>query len=360
MLGRAAFFGTALAALTVALLSACDRPSTTPTPPATPTPPVTGAPVMTRIELVAPRTLAPGATAQLRVVATLSDNSTRDVTASAVLRSDRPDILAISPDGGVTALKLGHTFVHAQSDWLTSGREVIVLPDGTFRLAGQVFEDDAPSEGVVGAIVEADGVPRFMTALGGHYVFYGVGSHTRIRVSKLGYVTKELILDLSDHHTQNFTLALAQPRHMVAGTYRMTVEASPACRGQIPDTVTTRHYAAEITQDGPLIRAVLTGARFQKESGNAAIWGRVDPTGFFLDLKYAPPYSWYDEFWELVEVIDDATYFVVLGRAALVPASTGYTGSLNGSFEIHQGPPRGDTPPQSRCSSSSHRLTLTR
>ena len=64
----------ALALLTLALATSCDRTPTRPStrvPPEGPQPPVEV--ITTRIELIVPRTLAPGGTAQLSLIAHRSD-----------------------------------------------------------------------------------------------------------------------------------------------------------------------------------------------------------------------------------------------------------------------------------------------
>src|SRR5688572_7359842 len=94
-----AFRSVALSLLMLALTAACRSPTT----------PSEQEPVISRLEMIAPRTLAPGATAQIRVIAHWSDGRTEDVTARAIFRSFRPDVLAISPDGTITALKLGES-----------------------------------------------------------------------------------------------------------------------------------------------------------------------------------------------------------------------------------------------------------
>jgi hypothetical protein len=352
-MSAAALITTAFAALSVATLTSCSRP---PTAPGAAVPPVT-----TRVELIAPRTLAPGATVQLRVIAHRSDGSTQDITATANFYSQPSGVLAISSDGTATALKLGDAFVTGQSATSASTREVIVVPDGTFRVVGRVVEEDTLALPVGDVRVEAEGgVPLASTDLGGLYRLYGVPGQARIRVSKSGYITKELTLAISDHHTENVALAVAGPRVDAGGTYQLTIEASPDCHGQIPEALLRRRYSAGITQSGSTIRGTLSSANFAigRFGGRSNFFsGRVEQTGGVLEFNY---YGAYDEDPSLVEIIDDTTRLVIEGQARISAAGPSFHGTLGGSFIVFAGDAQGGTPSVAACRSPSHRVALTR
>lgn len=343
----------ALSLLTLTLAASCDR--SRPTTPSAP-------PDITAVELIAPRTLAPGATTPLRLIARRSDGTSEDITATAKFHSTTPDVFAVSPDGIATASKVGDTFVTGHNDRFSSTHEVVVVPAGTFRVVGRVVEKETPGLAVGGARVEADGgVPSASTDLVGQYRLYGVPGGARLRVSKIGYRTSEVTLAISDHHTQNVPLALAGLRVDIAGTYQLTIDASPDCRSRLPDALLTRRYAAAITQDGAAIRVVLSGARFAvgRFEGRSAvvISGRVEPTGVVLDLN--PPLAYYTDP-TLVEIVDTTTYLVIDGEARLSPAGPSLTGTLGGNFLVYpSNPVDGSVPLQASCRALSHRVTLT-
>ena len=195
----------------------------------------------------------------------------------------------------------------------------------------------------------------------GHYRLYGVPGGARLRVSKSGYLTKELTLAITDHYTQNVTLALEGPRVDLAGTYQLTIDASPECSGRLPDVLLRRRYAAAITQDGAAIRVVLSGTRFASRASesrtDAVIVGRVEPTGVVLEVD---PLSYYTDP-TLVEILDATTYVVIDGEARLSPVGPGLTGTLRGSYFVYASNPIGrGVPLQASCGVLSHRLTLTR
>jgi hypothetical protein len=349
LIGTAALIATTLAALSVATLTSCNR---TPTRPSQP-------PFIARVELIAPTSLAPGATAQLRLIAHRSDGTFEDVTATARFHSGSSEVLAVSPDGIATGLKLGESGVTGQTERFSSTHEVVVVPDGTFRVVGQVIEEDTSGLPVAGVRVEADGAPPDSTDLSGRYRLYGAPGRARMRVSKNGYITKELTLDISDHHTENVALALAGPRLDLAGSYQLTFEASPECRGRIPETLLTRRYAAAITQSGAAIRVVLTGANFA--GGSYVVPDvRAEQPGGVLEF---PNYGHCESFVGakyLVEKVDDTTHLWITGVARLSPAGQGFAGTLVGMFAIYPSHPCCCPAAQAWCESSFHRVTLTR
>lgn len=345
---------TVFAALTTAALASCNR-VTAPSPPT--------APVITRVELIAPGSLSPGATIQLRLIARRSDGSSEDVTQTARFASARRDVVEVSPAGLATALKIGEASVSGYRDdeRLGSGREVVVVPGGTYRVVGQVFEENAPRVPVGGARVEADGgFASDSTDLEGRYRLYGVPGFARLRVSKNGYTTKELTLAISDHHTENVPIELAGPRNDVAGPYELTLEAAPSCRIGLPEAAFVRRYDAAVTQSDAGVRMVLNARTF--DGGRYVIPTiELGPSGGALEI---PNYGHCDVSTGLylVEQIDDTTHLWVSGTATLSRSSEGFTGTLDGSFAILPGRPcsRVSEEPRSWCPSPSHRVTLTR
>jgi hypothetical protein len=222
---------------------------------------------------------------------------------------------------------------------------------------GQVVEEDTPDLPVGGVRVEAEGdAPPVSTDLAGRYRLYGVPGRARLRISKSGYVSKELTLSLSDHHTQNVALALSGPRLDVAGAYQLTIEASPDCRGQIPETLLTRRYAAAITQSGTAIQVVVRGANF----GYIVPDARVEQTGVVLGFpNYGHCDSWAAEEY-FVEKVDETTYLFIDGLARLSRAGPSFTGTLSGSLGSYTSHPCCCPAAQAWCRSSSHRVSLTR
>ena len=340
----------AFALLSLALAASCDRTPTTPNPQAPPEP--APEPFIRRIELIAPPTLAPGATTQLRVIGHRSDGSTQDITGTATLGVSAPDVLVVSQDGLLRALKLGESSVTAASVPFSSGREVVVVPDGTFRVTGRISESGTPTALLQNARVEVSGGPSTFTDGVGIYRLYGVGGNSRLRVSKPDYVSQEIVLVITDHHVENIALTLASPRLQVAGTYQMRIEVAPECRGQIPAPFHTRQYTADVMQQGARIEGTVSGANFSSNT----FAGRVDAREVFLDILYD---AYYYGGGDLIEVVDEQTYLVFWGQASLVQSGRSLTGGLWGSIMVFDRSPAARTPPKASCYAG-HHLTLTR
>jgi len=350
---------TAIVAAVVAALAACDRsPATTPTAPTAPNDPAS----ITRVVVVSPPTLAPGATTQLGLNAVYSDGTTRDVTGAATFTGGPRDVIAISPTGAVTALKLGDAAVTGNQG--SAARELVVVPDGTFRVVGRVIEEGTSGLPIGGARVEAEGGPVDITDLDGRYRLYGVPGGARLRISKPGYTPREVALAILGHHIENLALAVDGPRLDFAGQYQLTIDAAAECRSQLPENSRTRRYPAAVTQVGRDLRVVFTGARFAPHSGGEGedFWvnGQVTDPGNVVELRLTETGSC-ESSEMLVEKVEQG-YLEIGGVIELRPGGAGLVGTLRGLFQLIanrqcQGL---EIAALGSCRSSSHRVTLTR
>src|SRR5207237_5030387 len=102
----------------------------------------------------------------------------------------------------------------------------------------------------------------------GSYRMYGVVGDLQIRASTDGYVPKTMQVSVpalaNPRRDQilNFDLAPVNRILALAGMYRLTLRASSTCGAKIPATVAGREYLATVTQDGPRLHVVLSGAEF--------------------------------------------------------------------------------------------------
>ncbi len=347
-----------LSVLTLAYAGACDRSPTSATPPTPPPPNIR------RLELIAPRSLAPGATFQLRLVAHWSNGVAEDVTRTAEFFSDRPDVLRVTSDGMVDALTRGEAFVAWLAESVSGSQEIVVVPDGTYRVVGRVYGESEPSVAVGDARVESDGVPPTFTDLSGQYRLYGVAGHGRLRISKTGYVAREIPLAISDHHTENVSLTMSEPRAIVEGLYQMTIEAAAECQGRIAEALLTRRYAAAITQKESEIRVVLTGARFFPgfvgPSDTTVIPGSIVGDQLQLALAWPTHCEGTEPDSRVVEFIDGATYLEIAGSGRLLGVGDGFAGTLRGLYLVRASPLCGSATTSSCGLNTSYRVTLTR
>ena len=354
-----------VAAFGLAVLIACDRSPTSPRPPlGTATVPYT-----TQVEVVAPATIAPGTTAQLSAIQHLSDGSKRDVTTGAQWTSENADVLSINSTGLASAHTMGESLITVAIVGLGTGvREIIVVPDGTYRLTGMVGESDNPSLGVADARVEATSGGRnadaTITGFDGRYRLYGVSGPTQVRVTKTGYTPLVQTITVVDHQTQDFVLALERPRPSVAGTYTLTITASPSCRNQLPDSARQRTYTAVLTQQGPLVEATLTGATFVVTQGNQAnhFSGRVEPQEMTFSLVGFDSYYYYYHggLGDVVEHIDNTFYLSIAGGAVVGMSGSRFSGRLDGTFQVLTGDLPRNALRTAECRAEDHQFVLAR
>jgi hypothetical protein len=203
---RPAVLYRSLAIVAVGLAVACgDDPSPVKPSPLTPSP-------FAAIQVMGPDSIAPGQSAQFVASIRQADDTTKSATSMPNLRwfSSNPSVAGVSSSGVVTASPsaFGEVVITAALQTGVGGtREVVVQPEGTYRMVGSVREADAPTKPVVGARVEVLPGPNFtLTESTGQYRLYGVPAESTIRIIKAGYETIEEPLELTANITRNFGL----------------------------------------------------------------------------------------------------------------------------------------------------------
>lgn len=118
----------------------CGSEKSTPLP-AAPTPPSTPPPTVTRVAIGGNLTLTRvGETSQLTGTATLSDNTTKDVTSEGRWERGDARVVTISPSGLVTVVGFGATWISFTYQQRSSGTTVTATLPGTFVIGGRVRE----------------------------------------------------------------------------------------------------------------------------------------------------------------------------------------------------------------------------
>jgi hypothetical protein len=318
---------------------------------------------ITSLVISGPGTIAPGATAQYAAVVLYSDGSSRDVTSEAVWRSGSESVLTISPSGLATAHNRGETSITVNaSSRVAVKNEVIVVPAGTFRLAGTVRDLRLP---VAGARVEVIGIPglqALLTGSTGTYRFYGVSGDTEIRVFRNGYHEHRQRIEVTSHQTLDVDLILVRPRQDLSGTYTLTVTAAPECGAQLPDIARRRTYTAVLRQDGPRLDVTLEGAKFFLQGSRPlnTFRGTVDPNGVAFQLTEIYEDFYYFYYPDVLEELDPTTFLGVAGTVTATTSSSGSSGTLNGPVETLRHAPFGRLERIASCRSSGHQFVLSR
>ena len=229
--------------------------------PTTPSPGGSSATAAVRLDLVAPREIAPGESVQLTANAVRSDGSVENVTRQAqwTVESVPTAVLALMEPGLATGAERGRALVKVRFADLTSEATIFVLPRGTFRLTGKITADGVGLEDVAVAVVA--GVGEGLTArtnVSGDYELYGAAGSVYIRASKEGYFERIQQADVISHRAWSFELSPRTATHY-AGVYILTVTAR-SCTSGFPEAAKRRVYKADVQQEGGDLRVFLSGA----------------------------------------------------------------------------------------------------
>ncbi len=173
-------------------------------------------------------------------------------------------MLTITATGIASAQRIGETVVTIRNGNLRGSLEVLVLPPGTYRVAGMVKEAGVPVAGASVDVVENADI-HTLTDASGSYRLYGVAGDVQMRVTKEGYRARVSRLTVTANESLDFTLERVSPPANLAGIYTLLLAAGPCVYGEtigVPDDERTRRYDAVVTQDGPGLKVQLSGAQF--------------------------------------------------------------------------------------------------
>jgi hypothetical protein len=290
----------------------------------------------------------------------------RDVTSQAAWGSSFDFVL--SAPGLVSANGSGTKTLRASYGSLSSSKEVIVVPDGTYRLTGMVSYPFDPAGPILDARVEVLDGPARGTASGtsdkGQYELYGVTGELSLRVTKAGYDPQIVRVTVTDHQVLNIDLLSTTQIPNVSGSYVLTITAADTCGATLPAAAMSRSYSAAIEQVGRTLSARLSGADFATPNGWLAantIKAIVDPTRVTIDLGSLGCGGYYYGCWpSLLEQFAPTQVFLPSGRATLAISTTALAGELDGTIEIHRGQHSAPFTREVSCRSSRHQVAFTR
>ena len=330
--------------------------------PSTPTPIPTSNVAVSTLSVAGPATVAPGATAQFTASARMSDESTQDYTSKVSWRSANVSMLTITNTGQVTGQATGETQVQAILPVLRATANVMVIPAGTYRLAGTVTESGLPVAKATVAVTSGIGTGlSVLTDFGGAYRIYGVAGQIEITVTKDGYVPVVQPLLVDTMSVADVAVVQTNARTL-AGTYALTISATSGCSAYppavaLPDELKQRHYGATITQNGPAFRVDLTGADFLVKNGlGNGFSGRIEPSqiAFSLGDGYYTPYP------DIIESLGDGRILMVTGDGTLTPTGSDIVGSMSGGVYVGKPPLWSSLFPTSECYSNSIQFAFTK
>jgi hypothetical protein len=195
-----------------------DTPTPTPTGPATVVPPT-----VTRVSITGNVTLTQiGETTQLTAIATLSDNTTKNITSEGQWRAGDARVVSISPGGLVTVIGFGATWITFNSGNRGDSRLVSATPSGTSVVAGRVRE---PGRGPLASVRVEDTLSGRSTTSGpeGEVSLAELSSpQAHLKVEKERYETVEV-----DATGTNVDLPMQEMIRLTAGETTFPAPLAP-------------------------------------------------------------------------------------------------------------------------------------
>jgi carboxypeptidase family protein len=306
----------------------------------------------THLTITGPPSVAPGGTAQFRVLMTsvsgsrdVSQDATWESTNAEVLQSRGAGVFAASATGGETSL----VATYGSADVMF---HVLVLESGTFVLRGTVSDAGVAVAGAHVQITSGIGAGRdAMTDASGRYALYGAAGAVTLSVTERDYQPLAQTVDVSGDTVANFGLIVRGDRPDINGSWRLTFTASPACI-DVPEDGRNRVYAVSISQIGPAAQMTLTLA-----SSAWTLTDTVPITAHVLGqtLTFTFPNDDFDGP-SVYEHLSGGYDMTLEGTASAAYASGRFDGLVNGIVRVFTPTTR----PGTMCSAADHHWRLER
>jgi hypothetical protein len=253
----------------------------------------------------------------------------------------------------VTGVALGRTIIRANFERWSSQMTIVIQPDGTYILKGKVTETGNVVVG--GATVEVTSGPsnKVTTDSIGQYELFGVSGTVIVRFRKDGYFDENRSVTISGDQSLNVEITPRTLPAIVAGTYRMAIQAPASCVMLSAD-LKTRTYTAKIDQDAARLSITLSDASFvaMKNTFSGKVYGNtvtfdMGSGGYYYYFYYgAPP---------LQELLATGQVLGIFGTmTATATATQSISGTLVGGFMLKSGNR------WSTCGASGSQVLLTR
>jgi hypothetical protein len=348
------------------LAAGCDDPTSRP-----PTSP--SAPLVQTVVIVGPDSVAPGQAVQYSARVRFSDGTEKTPTS---IRwqgpTGLPDI-RVDENGLVTGVRLGEGLLTATvpvpGGTRGGSREIVVVPEGTFRLVGMVRDAEFPTTPIPGARVESiPGPAPTTTDPSGQFRLYGVPANAELRITRSGYAPLIRGLQLSAHRSEIFSLVLPGPRPSLAGNYTLSIDVTTPCQSLTTD-LQHRRYDAVITQNGVEVEVTLTEPRFRLngENNGNRFSGQADAGGARFTLNRYGRLNYYYYYYagpstypSIAERLDDGTFLVPFGNATTTVTPTGLTGTIFGGIGRWDTGFPTNVVPRGDCFAFAHQFSLVR
>jgi len=302
----------------------------------------------------------------------MGDATSQDLSTKVLWRASSGSALTLSAAGLATTKANGETIITASSGAASASLSVMVVPPGTYRLAGTVRDTDQPVPGASVTVTSGQGAgASAVTNSLGQYVVYGVAGEVELTVTRFNYiaVTHQVAVDHDDvFDITDFTVA-GVPK--IAGTYALTITAGadctpyPAGMPLPPANELQRTYTATVTQSGTKATVTLSGADFAIQNGlGNQFFGDISNGNVYFSLRNTGGDYYYTINTvgrpDVVERVSSGHLLAIWGYAQAVASSGGMDSQLWGGLVEFDASPNGSpTKPVSSCYSDHIRFQLT-
>lgn len=339
------------AAIGLTFLAACGGRPGTPASPTAPMPPAPSSSLVSGIRIEGPSSIAPGASAQYRAIASFADGRTADVTGSSSWRSEaptnfNPPVLVVTGRGAATGSFPGEADVvvsHPDSGVpdvqapgsVTAKLRVLVLEPGTFRVSGRVTDSRGPLPTARVAVVAGTGAGQVTGLRGdGTYALYGLTGPVTLEVSEESFQTQTRTIAVNDHQSVDFSLELLAGYIGVNGEWRLTLRAALSCGSDFPAEAATRTFEASMSQRGSAFTFSLGSPTVVRDTPELPFGGvGPDRLDFYLaiDAGQTPPV------WVVLDRLNSNRFVGIGGNArGLRSGNDVVVGTLSGEFSIYR------------------------
>jgi len=350
---------TLAALIGLATLAACDNQG--PTPPTPPLSPSSPPRVTTGVRIEGPASIAPGASAQCRLIASFDDGTTGDVASQATWTTSNASVLTVFPGGMVRGTSRGESALSARYSNRTTHVYVLVLEDGTYRVTGRVTESGGGLSGARVEVVAGTGAGlTATTGSGGSYALYGLAGTVQIEVVLDGFEKETRTIVVGGHTTADLVLRPTVTPTDLSGGWRLTLSASSGCDPAVFGDA-TRSYSATIAQTGTALQVELRAP--------ALVTASVRLNGLVIDRRatvFLPSDDFYYatygiRYYALLEMLAPDRFLALEGTARGERTGAAVTGTLDGEFALYRsGDANGARNRQFSCRRNDHGFRLDR
>jgi hypothetical protein len=288
---------------------------------------------VTSLALTAPSTIVNGTQAILSLFATSADGTRQNVTGQATWTSSPSGILAIQPDGLVTALAVGLTTITATFGGQTQHATVQVLSP-MFTLSGRVT--DAGVVNLVGAVVTitTNGTTRSTTSgFSGTYFFTGVSGATQLQVAADGFVTSTQTVQMTQNMTINVALTPTVTPVSVSGAWLVTFSASPDCAAALPADARQLTFAATLTQLSTQLQLLLADPTDPRRQYTVS--GTIAGSAVAFELPETDYYGTYVD-GDVLHALATTRWLGIFGTVAGTATPTAIPAVFTGRFNYYE------------------------